>query len=67
MRITLSIFFLAGLLSCSSNQCYTCTSEADQVVEFCEDDGITYTNTDGEAITIEEYVAFLEEMGSTCE
>lgn len=66
MKELLALMLFLTLISfgCSSN----CTSCSDGVIEqeICEDDGINYTDQNGNLITWEEAILLLRSQGYNC-
>jgi len=59
-------FLLIGLTSCTK-ECRTCQDTTGSEVEYCKEESIFYTDTDGNEVSFDELIIHLEGIGWTCE
>ena len=63
--ISLSFMLVCLLLMSCGDDCTTCTDAiSGEEIEVCDDPEITYTDINGNTISFEEFLSFLESQGA---
>ncbi len=65
-RIASLLLIFCSLSACSDN-CVTCTSIDDNILEFCDEEGVSYTDINGVVISFNEIDEVYEMMGWECQ
>ena len=69
MKLSLiAIVTTVFLLSACSSNCITCTNQntAETVFDACEEDGVNYTDSNGNVIAFDEIANHYESIGFDC-